>query len=421
MRPYSDYRETEIPSLGSVPDHWDLPRLGFMVECLDGRRIPLNSEERAELQGDIPYWGANGVLDRLQNWLFDEPLVLLGEDGAPFFAPNKTVAFAVSGQIWVNNHAHVLRPRGIDHSFLTHLLNVTDYSAYVDGSTRDKLTQNKMNSIPVPLPPMEEQREIAAFLDRETERIDSLIAKKRLLIERLQEYRTALITRTVTRGLPPQAARAAGLDPSPRLKPSGVEWLGDVPEHWSTRQLRRIANLNAGYGITSDEIESEGYFPVFGGNGIRGFTDTYTHEGEFVLIGRQGALCGNVHMARDKFWASEHAVVAEASRDVNVPWLRFVLDAMNLRQYSAAAAQPGLAVDKINGLSVSVPPETEQHAISEFLGRANARIDELASRVDDAIERLQEYRTAIITAAVTGKIDVRETASSDRDAVELQP
>ena len=89
----------------------------------------------------------------------------------------------------------------------------------------------------MPLPPHDEQRAIAAFLDRETERIDALVAKKRELIERLQEYRTALITRTVTRGLPPDAARAAGLDPSSRLKPSGVEWLGDVPVHWDLAPL----------------------------------------------------------------------------------------------------------------------------------------------------------------------------------------
>ena len=90
----------------------------------------------------------------------------------------------------------------------------------------------------LPLPPLDEQRAIAAYLDRETERIDALVAKKRLLIERLEEYRSALITRTVTRGLPPEAARAAGLDPSPRLKPSGVEWLGEVPEHWEVASFR---------------------------------------------------------------------------------------------------------------------------------------------------------------------------------------
>ena len=98
-----------------------------------------------------------------------------------------------------------------------------------------ELTPTDLGGHALPLPPLDEQRAIAAFLDRETERIDSLVAKKRLLIERMQEYRTALITRTVTRGLPPEAARAAGLDPSPRLKPSGVEWLGDVPEHWDVK------------------------------------------------------------------------------------------------------------------------------------------------------------------------------------------
>ena len=98
----------------------------------------------------------------------------------------------------------------------------------------------------IALPPLDEQRAIAAFLDRETERIDALVEKKRRLIERLQEYRTALITRTVTRGLPPEAARAAGLDPSPRLKPSGVEWLGDVPEHWEVTRISAAARNGKG-------------------------------------------------------------------------------------------------------------------------------------------------------------------------------
>ena len=232
MHAYPRYRDSGVEWLGEVPEHWKATRLSRVVTCLDGRRIPLNAEERSYLQGDYPYWGANGVLDHLESWLFDEPLVLLGEDGAPFFAPNKRVAFSVSGKIWVNNHAHVLRPTGVHQTFLTHVLNITEYAAFIDGSTRDKLTQGEMNGIPLPLPPLDEQRAIAAYLDRETERIDALVAKKRLLIERLEEYRSALITRTVTRGLPPEAARAAGLDPSPRLKPSGVEWLGEVPEHW---------------------------------------------------------------------------------------------------------------------------------------------------------------------------------------------
>ncbi len=184
--------------LGDVPEHWEVRRLANVIQCLDGRRVPLNAEERSERQGDFPYWGANGVLDYLDDWLFDEPLVLLGEDGAPFFAPNKRVAFSVSGRIWVNNHAHVLRPDGIHQEFLMHLLNITEYAAFIDGSTRDKLTQGDMNGIPVLLPPTEEQAEIARYLRAEVADLDLVAYRVERAIERLQEYRTALITAAVT-------------------------------------------------------------------------------------------------------------------------------------------------------------------------------------------------------------------------------
>ena len=184
--------------LGDVPEHWEVRRLSSVVECLDGRRIPLNAEERGDRQGEYPYWGANGVLDHLDDWLFDEPLVLLGEDGAPFFARNKQVAFSVSARIWVNNHAHVLRPKGVQPEFLTHLLNVTEYAAFIDGSTRDKLTQGDMNGIPILLPPAEEQVAIVDHLRDRVSQLESLADAVHVAIERLQEYRTALITAAVT-------------------------------------------------------------------------------------------------------------------------------------------------------------------------------------------------------------------------------
>ena len=170
-----------------------------MTECLDGQRVPVNAEERALMQGEYPYWGANGILDYVDSWLFDEPLVLLGEDGAPFFEPHKPVAFYVCGKIWVNNHAHVLRPRaGTEPRFLSHVLNTVDYRAFIGGTTRDKLTQDDMRSIPIQLPNEKEQRAIADFLDRETGKIDALIAKIEEAIKLLKEYRTALISAAVT-------------------------------------------------------------------------------------------------------------------------------------------------------------------------------------------------------------------------------
>jgi type I restriction enzyme S subunit len=191
------------------------------------------------------------------------------------------------------------------------------------------------------------------------------------------------------------------------MKDSGVEWLGEIPAHWEVKRLKRLVAMGAGSAITSESIEPSGNYPVFGGNGIRGFTDSFTHDGEFPLIGRQGALCGCVNLASGKFWASEHAVVARPAQDVDAFWLADLLAAMSLNSYSQSAAQPGLAVETIAAIHAPAPPVTEQRAIAAFLDRETARIDALVAKVRDAIEHLKELRTALISAAVTGKIDVR--------------
>lgn len=140
------------------------------------------------MAGLIPYWGANGIVDHINDAIFDEELVLLGEDGAPFGDPFRDVAFRVTGRIWVNNHIHVLRPGpGTEARFLTYALNTVDWTPFVSGSTRDKLTQEDMKKARVPLWEMSEQLAIANFLDSETARIDGLIAKKRRTVDVLKE------------------------------------------------------------------------------------------------------------------------------------------------------------------------------------------------------------------------------------------
>ena len=133
-----------------------------------------------------------------------------------------------------------------------YVLEHASSQSYIDilcnRSTIAHFTAEKFGNLKIPFPPSLEQRAIADFLDRETEKIDTLVAKKRTLIERLKEERTALITHTVTRGLPPEAARAAGLEPHPKLKSSGVEWLGDVPEHWEVKRLRFVLSTPLKYG-----------------------------------------------------------------------------------------------------------------------------------------------------------------------------
>jgi type I restriction enzyme S subunit len=189
----------ESTSRGSGVKPWPTVQLRHAARCLDGGRIPLNAEQRAEMPGDYPYWGANGVVDSVGQYLFDETLVLLGEDGAPFGDRMKDVAFLVGGRVWVNNHIHVLRPTSrVDPRYLTYSLNAVDWPAFISGSTRDKLTQHDMNRVPVPCPPAATQRAIADYLDRETDRIDIITGTLERQIDLLRERRQALITAAVT-------------------------------------------------------------------------------------------------------------------------------------------------------------------------------------------------------------------------------
>lgn len=178
-----------------------------------------------------------------------------------------------------------------------------------------------------------------------------------------------------------------------------------LPDQWTLKKLKYVARLAAGDAITSDEIREAGDYPVFGGNGLRGFTDRFNREGDFVLIGRQGALCGNVNYASGQVWASEHAIVADVQGNAEVHWLGELLTFMNLNQYSQSAAQPGIAVEVIANLSVPVPPRTTQQAISRFLAAETADIDALIAAKQKLLDLMAEKRRAIVAEAVMRGLD----------------
>jgi type I restriction enzyme S subunit len=199
LDPSVPLKPSGIPWLGEIPEHWKVARLRPLIRCLDGARIPLNAVQRGARQGPYPYWGATRIIDQIDAYLFDEPLVLLGEDGAPFFEKGRDVAYYVEGKLWVNNHAHVLRCGPVvQPRYLVHALNCVDYAAYIEGSTRDKLTQEKMGAIPIPLPPRNEQSSIVDQLGSLTAIPQTAISRHEREIELLREYRNRLTTDVVT-------------------------------------------------------------------------------------------------------------------------------------------------------------------------------------------------------------------------------
>ena len=169
-----------------------------LVACLDGRRVPLSAEERSSRSGPYPYYGASGIIDSVDSYLFNETLVLLGEDGAQLADPSCEISFVVQGKVWVNNHAHVLRPVAVEPHFLAMHLTTLDRGTFISGATREKITQSHMNEIPVPNVSMALQSDVARELSLERARCERAVSAISRQLHLLAERRLALITAAVT-------------------------------------------------------------------------------------------------------------------------------------------------------------------------------------------------------------------------------
>lgn len=287
------------------------------------------------------------------------------------------------------------------------------------GTTRQILTRDDFRSARVILPPLEDQRAIASFLDRETARIDTLIEKKRRLLDLLEEKRTALITRAVTRGL----------DPDVPMKDSGVQWIGEIPRHWDVGRLPWHTEFREGPGILAKDFRSEGIPLVRIGN-LQGGLVTTDFE-DFLSPGMVTSKWSHMRVREGDLLVSASATTGQVSivpKDVEgaVPYtglIRFrpksTVTAGYLRQFMSSPAflfqvnalKTGVAIQHfgpthLRRVHIPLPPLAEQRAIAASTDHADERIDRLMRRTAAAIALLLEYRTALISAVVTGTMDV---------------
>ena len=264
----------------------------------------------------------------------------------------------------------------------------------VSGFGRWRLPAEIFLNFYLPVPPYESQSAIAAYLDTQCAKIDEIIAQAKASIEDYKQWKASIIYEAVTKGL----------DPNVEMKDSGIEWIGRMPAHWTAPALKHLCTMQAGKNLISEQISTSGRYPVYGGNGQRGYYSDYNVNGNFLLVGRQGALCGNVHCVSGKFWATEHAVVTTPSKITNISYLYYLLIAMDLNQYASnSAAQPGLSVGNILTVKTLLPPIDEQVRISEFLDNCCPRIDEVITEKQSLIDDLESYKKSLIYEVVTGK------------------
>ena len=398
MAQYPSYKDSGFEWIGQIPSHWGLLKSKFLwresfdtsatgtedllsVSQYDGI-TPANGSRSESLVGYKVVEENNLVINIMLAWM--------GGLGVSAFNGLVSPAYCVYKLLGDNN------PKYMHYLYKTPMY-LAEFARHSTGviPSRWRMYTDDFGQVLTLIPPRKEQDAMVAYLDAATAKIDEAIAQQQRMIDLLNERKRIIIHSAVTKGLNPAA----------QLRDSGVSWIGQIPKHWVVKRLKHIARLRSGDTINSDRFTEEGY-PVYGGNGFRGYTDSYTNEGDFVLIGRQGALCGNVNYAHGRFFASEHAVVVYPYNTQNVIWLGEVIRDSDLNQYSQSAAQPGLAVSTIGNIYYPYPPAEDREAIASEIKEKSYVLDDNIRQAESMISLLQERKQIIINDVVTGKVRI---------------
>lgn len=413
---YPKYKDSGVKWLGQVPEHWDIDPLFSVAE-------ERNESNRGMLEDNLLSLSYGRIIQKdidSNDGLLPESFETyqLVHPGDIVFRLTDlqndkcSLRTALVGERGIITSAYLaLIPIKVQSQFVNFLLRAYDLTKVfysMGGGLRQSLKFSDMKRLPILIPPPREQSGIVAFLNRETEKIDVMVKEQQRLIELLKEKRQAIISHAVTKGLNPNAP----------MKPSGIDWIGDIPAHWQMIPLRWKSRCTSGGSLATDEISesvsSEKGIPVIGGNGVMGYTDKSNTFHPILVIGRVGALCGNVHQIKPPAWITDNALMLDVNLDTfDLTFLAESLRSRNLNNIASKTAQPLITGTQVKDQRVPCPRIEEQLAITAHISREAAKLDDLISKAQNGIELLQERRSALITAAVSGQIDVR----GERNAV----
>ena len=453
--PLPEIEEEERPF--PLPNGWEWVRFGDATINRDSARIPLSREQRKTRQGPFDYYGASGVIDKIDDYLFDKPLLLIGEDGANLINRSTPIAFLAYGKYWVNNHAHVLDSLNLDVlKYLSVFINAIDLKPFVTGTAQPKMNQSKMNSIVVGLPPLAEQKRIVA-------RVEALLAQTRQLeatmstaVHTLSSLHAAAIQELLTAVDPddfaakwqfiadnfdllydetyPETAVAnvAALkqailqlavqgkltrqdpadDPAGELlkriaaekkrlgfKSQPLPEIGEeerpfnLPIGWEWVRLGSIVSFDYGKGLPAKKRDDSGHVPVYGSNGVVGHHSEELVNQDCIVIGRKGSS-GAVNLATGRSWIIDTAFYILPPKEIDLNFLFRLLQSLQLDKLGKGI-KPGLNRNEAYQLVSALPPLAEQKRIAERV---------------DALLRLCDDLSAHITAAQATRAALRDAA-----------
>lgn len=400
---YPEYKDSDVEWLGEMPGHWIRGSLKNLAWIRNGK----DYKDVESSDGEYPVIGSGGMFSKASQYLHDGESVLLGRKGTidkPLY---------INGRFWtVDTMFYTEVAKGTSAKFLYYYALTIPFEFYSTSTALPSMTQGDLLNHPAAIPSNFEQTQIARFLDHETARIDALIEEQQRLIELLKEKRHAVISHAVTKGL----------DPAVPTKDSGVEWLGEVPEHWRSRKVKRLFTQSKRQGYTDMEVLS-----VYRDYGVvkKSSRDDNNNKTPDDLSLYQLVMAGDLVVNKMKAWqgslgVSEHQGITSPDYVVYSPtheevpkFLHYLLRASHMPKVYLSISngirpsQWRIEPEKFEQIEVFLPGKAEQLEIVTYLENQLTRINELMLCCEQASNFFSERRSALISAVVTGKIDVR--------------
>lgn len=406
--------DSGIEWIGDVAEGFQMLRLKNVADVLDQYRKPITADQRNQ-DADVlyDYYGASGVIDKIDGYTIDDHVMLIGEDGANLRMRNLPLMYEVNGKAWINNHAHILKPKeNILFRYLFLTLEGLDINPYITGSAQPKLNQENLRNIWLPVPPIDIQQAIVDSLDCEYTKVDALIANVQAQIEKLKAYKQSVITEVVTKGL----------DHTVPMKDSGVEWIGEIPAHWSVERGKHLF-------AESDLRSADGSEELLTVSQYTGITPrSQKNVNMFEALSLEGyKICGVGDIAANTMWMWAGAIGVSKYYGVISPsynvyhqtgnayyskYLDYLLRIPPLVQcYESQstgirASRLRLYPQQFLNIRFPVPPYAEQEAMVVELDGQCKKIDELIAIKQKKIDKLNEYKKSLIYEYVTGKREV---------------
>ncbi len=383
-----------------MTDSWTETTFGEVIELYDHKRIPLSTKQRSQRQGKYPYYGASGIIDYIDDYIFDRGYLLISEDGANLVERKTPIAFFASGKFWVNNHAHIVQgiPGVADDYFLMSYIQSANISGYITGTAQPKLSQANLKAIRLSLPPYQIQRKIAAVLSP----YDDLIENNTRRIKILEEMAQTIYRQWFVEFRFPRHEQVEMVESELGLIPQGweVKSFGEVSLNFD-RQRKPLS------GMARSTMQGE--YPYYGAAKILDHINGYLFDGRYLLIAEDGSVITEdgkpvLQLVTGKFWVNNHTHVVQGKAPISTNFLYLFMSNVAISSYITGTAQPKINQHNLNRIPTLSPPQS-------LLDRFNKMIEPIFDNIvalDLKNANLRQTRDLLLPKFISGEIDVSE-------------